>query len=382
MIGAPGAAAGSRFATYAPKPVDVRRIERELTEMWSEPPAGAAGDVPVTRACMSNLIVFAPDLTDAESLASELLPIVERHPSRILMLVGETQADQAEIEAYVSALCYLGERGRQVCSEHVVIGARKAARRRLPSAVRPLVLGDLPTALWWAPGEPPGLAGDLFRELADMATQVVFDSLGWPDPARGLVATARWASGADAAAGISDLAWARLAPWRSLIGQALDPAVAPGALVSLHEVEIEHAPEAASQAWLLAGWLASRLAWRLEAAQLGGSAHAEWRFAGRAAPVRLVASASPAVAQAGVEDALRVRLRWGASERPEQITVARSGDDRLEIVGEGAGSRGAMVVPQRSRAALVARELPDLGRDPIYRQSLEAARRMFEKGGA
>lgn len=372
----------SRFATYAPRPVDVRRIERELTEMWSEPPAGASGDVPVTRACMSNLIVFAPDRTDAENLGEELLPIVERHPSRILMLVGETHASDAELEAYVSALCHLGERGRQVCSEHVVIGARDAARRRLPSAVRPLVLGDLPTALWWVHDKPPGLAGELFRELAEMATQVVFDSLGWPEPARGLVATARWASGADAGAGISDLAWARLAPWRSLIGQALDPAVAPGALASLHEVEIEHAPDATSQAWLLAAWLASRLGWRLETAQLAVPTRAEWRFTGRAAPVRVAASASPGAVPAGVEDALHVRLRWGASERPEQITVVRSADDRLEIVGEGAGSRGAMIVPRRSRAALVARELPDLGRDPIYRQSLDAARRMLEKGGA
>jgi len=374
-VSAPVAPAAAGFATYAPKPVDVERIERELTAMWSEPPAGAPGEQPVTRACMSNLIVFTPEQSRAATIGEELMPIVEHHPSRVLMLVGEAAASGEDLEAYVSALCHLGERGRQVCSEHVVISARDEARRRLPSAVRPLVLGDLPTALWWEGGDPPGLAGDLFRELADMASQVVFDSFGWRDPARGLAATATWAAGADASAGISDLAWTRLASWRSLIGQALDPSVAPGALATLHEVELTHGPDAASQAWLLGAWLASRLGWRLEGGRSTGAAGSEWHFAGRGAPVRVVTS--------GTEpgDALRVALRWGPSDRPEQVSVVRSAEDRLELVGDGA-ARTAVVLPQRSRAALVARELPDLGRDPVYRRSLDVARRMVEKGAA
>jgi len=370
---------GAGLAAYAPKPVDVERIERELTAMWSATPAGTSGDEPVTRACMSNLIVFAPDQARAATLGDELVPIVEHHPSRVLMLVGEGAAGGDELEAYVSALCHLGERGRQVCSEHVVISARDAARRRLPSAVRPLVLGDLPTALWWAGGEPPVLAGDLFRELADMATQVVFDSVGWPDPARGLVATATWAAGADASAGISDLAWTRLAPWRSLIGQALDPSVAPGALATLHEVVLGHGPDATSQAWLLAAWLASRLGWQIEGTQGATAGRAEWRFAGRGTAVRVVATAD--AAGVGEGDALRVRLRWGAPERPQQVSVVRGAGERLETVADGDASRAALVVPHRSRAALVARELPDLGRDPVYRRSLDVARRMAERGG-
>src|SRR5690606_28725938 len=103
------------FTAYPAKPVDIEQIERELTAMWSEPPAGADA-APVTRACMSNLIVFAPDRDAASRLGDEIVPLVEHHPSRVLMLVVDPAKDGDQVEAYVSALCHLGDGGRQVCS--------------------------------------------------------------------------------------------------------------------------------------------------------------------------------------------------------------------------------------------------------------------------
>jgi glucose-6-phosphate dehydrogenase assembly protein OpcA len=369
--GAPG------FAAYPAKPVDVQQIERELTAMWSAPPAGAA-DAPVTRACMSNLIVYVPSHDAAARLEAEIVPIVEHHPSRVLMLVAEGTSGGEPLEAYVSALCHLGDGGRQVCSEHVVIRAGNGAIRRLPSVVRPLVLGDLPTALWWTGPAPPVGGGELFRELREDATQVIFDSLEWTDQAPGFVATAMWAAGVARNDGVSDLAWTRLGAWRSLVSQALDPAVAPGALDSLHDVEVEHGARTAPQAWLLLAWMADRLHWQLAGASRAGEAHFEWSFTTRrGATVR--AAARPA--DRSRPDAFGARLRWGDEQRPSEVQVVRGDGDRITIVGATSATH-AVVVPHRSRAALIAQELADLGRDAVYRASLEVARRLVEKGSA
>lgn len=366
----------AKTATYPPRPVDVDAIERELGVMWSEPPAGTSdSEEPVTRACMSNLIVLAPDAGESMRLTEEIEPIVQQHPSRVLLLVGEEDGPE-DIAAHVSAVCHLGEGGRQVCSEHVSITARgEAARRRLPSAARPLILGDLPTALWWVGPEAPAVAGDLFLELAEMSHQVIFDSLAWHDPGRGLAATAIWAAGTEATAGISDLAWTRLAPWRSLVAQALAPAVAPGALDSLHRVEIEHGTRMAPQAWLLLGWLASQLGWSLAAGSGTAERRGEWQFTSRHGEVNAYA----AVPAGGAADAFAVRLRFGSPDAPEELGVIQRGEGRLAIVGRGDAEQSAVMAPRHDRAVLVARELPDLGRDPVYRHALESARALVEK---
>ena len=74
----------------------------------------------------------------------------------------------------------------------MTLHAAGAAVERLPFAVRALLIGDLPTNLWWASPQPPPLAGPLLYDLAEHAQQIIYDSLGWPDPVRGVAATASW----------------------------------------------------------------------------------------------------------------------------------------------------------------------------------------------
>ena len=39
---------------------------------------------------------------------------------------------------------------------------------------------------------PPPMAGSLLHELAELAQQIIYDSVGWPEPARGVAATGGW----------------------------------------------------------------------------------------------------------------------------------------------------------------------------------------------
>ena len=84
--------------------VDVSALDRELSQLLRPAKDAADSAQPVTRACMSNLIVVAGK-ESAPSISDELATIAERHPSRVLLLLAEPEAGE-QIRAAVSALCY------------------------------------------------------------------------------------------------------------------------------------------------------------------------------------------------------------------------------------------------------------------------------------
>ena len=138
----------------------------------------------------------------------------------------------------------------------------------LPYAVRGLLIGDLPTNLWWAVPVPPPLAGPLLFDLADAPSRSFTTASAGPNrPAASWPrrpGSRQFQSGPDHGMWrvASDLNWRRLKYWRRLLAQALDPASAPDALDSVTEILVEHGPHAVIQAWELVSWLASRLHWQ------------------------------------------------------------------------------------------------------------------------
>lgn len=253
----------------APRAVDLQHVEAELMKLRLEAPCtvpeigGHAHDQqPITRACMSNLMVYCETPADADALTSEFALMARRHPARIVLLVGENPDQSQEIVAEISAgLTNVGKR-RQISSEQIRLSASPAGRARLASAARPFLIGDLPTALWWNCTTPPPNGGDLFHELDRMATSLVYDSRGWSDPRAGMLATASWALDASKPTLITDLAWMRSRVWRRLFGEALAPHVLPGALAHIESIELRHGPHALPLVWLFVGWLAHCLDWK------------------------------------------------------------------------------------------------------------------------
>ena len=357
------------------RPVDVGAVERELTRLWASSGPDLIADDPVTRACMSNLIVYCKDEKEASPLPEEIASIVQRHPARVLLLVGSAGRQPSDLEAWVSAVCFTAGGGRQICSEHVTISAQAGARRRLPSTTRSLLIGDLPTALWWASLDPPPAGDDLFSELACMASHVIYDSEGWEDPVRGVITVADWAGGERAGTIVSDLAWRRLKPWRRLVGQALDPALEPGALDAIDEVVIEHGPHALPKAWLMIGWLACRLGWRPLGGRVAPGVEVTWGFQSKHGGVRVTVRRH----SEGDPVLRRMSIGWSGS-------AGRAGAIfSLQSAGWIAVERQGSEAPQRvlargnlPRAALVARQLPKLFRDPLFRDTLEVSRSMAE----
>lgn len=335
----------------------------------------APEEVAAQRARMSNLVIFCDKDDLAQKIAAEVPAVITMHPARVFLLVGEPGPEAGTVTATVQTWCQ--RRGTlHVCSEQVMLRARGQSVERLPYVVRGLLIGDLPTNVWWAAAQPPALAGPLLHDLAEQAQQVLYDSIGWPEPARGVAATAAWLAGCERGPGqgpwrvVSDLNWRRLKYWRRLLAQALDPAAAPGALDSITEVQVEHGPHAVVQAWELASWLASRLGWRVEAGHVQAGVEITWQFqATHGTPcicVRRLPDGPPALR--------RVRVACTLAGRPGALNVVADDERRLAVCPEGVpGAPRTVTVQPMSLAELVGRQLSDRERDPNFRAAMRVA---------
>src|SRR5262249_44027103 len=261
------------------------------------------------------------------------------------------------------------------CSEQVTLRAKGDAVLQLPFAVRELLIGDLPINVWWAAPVPPPLGGPMLFDLTEHAQQVIYDSIGWAEPARGVAATAAWLPRfeRDAGEGVwsvaSDLNWRRLKYWRRLLGQALDPGAAPGALDSITEVLVEHGPHAVVQAWELVSWLASRLGWQVQMGRVEPNVEIVWQVVAPHGNLRVRIHRLPE----GTSEGRRVRIACLLDGKPGAFNIVVQGD-RLAVQPEGIDATPRTVAVQApSLAELVGRQLSDRERDPVFQESMAVA---------
>jgi glucose-6-phosphate dehydrogenase assembly protein OpcA len=356
--------------------VPLRDAERELHKQMK---ALQGPGAPLQRARMSNLVVYCSSLEQSIVINEQVVEVSAVHPMRALVVVGEVGRADRDVTARVTVRP-LGHGGkRYACAEQVTLHAAGGAVDRLPFAVRALLIGDLPVNVWWAAPQPPPLAGPLLYELAEHAQQIMFDSIGWPDPMRGVAATASWLEQVERPRGqwrvASDLNWRRLKYWRRLLTQALEPASAPGAAGSATEVLVEHGPHAMVQAWELASWLTRRLEWALEGGKVSSGVETVWRFTGPAGDARVRVHRL----DQGPAEVRRVRLACKLDGQPVALNFAVGDGQRLSLSLEGAeGAPRTMAMPPHTAAELIGRQLSDRERDPVFRESMAVAQVMAQ----
>jgi len=374
------------------KTLDVEVVERQLAALWQQLAGDAAqADAAVWRARVANLLVFVTDealFSDAQQMLDEL---TAQHPSRVLLMLGDGEAADRDIEMAVESFCQTDKRtgAKRLSCEEVTLRAQGKFVVELPSAALPLLVSDLATFVWWRANIE--LADKVFDSLMRAADRLVIDSAEFANPPRDLVETNRLFSEQTAhRVGISDLNWARLTSWRGLLADFYDVPGYQDALARIDSVRVEYvAPESAPetvapQALLLAGWLASRLGWQLvdEAPLQDSEATISFKFSqnikleltrveqGERKPGRL----------ASVE--LRARSEDSASSTASFI-VSRSADN-LHLIAEaqlGAKIHRGRVLPVRNRSAanLLGRELEILCNDQIYQEALAVAATMLDR---
>jgi glucose-6-phosphate dehydrogenase assembly protein OpcA len=180
-----------------------------------------------------------------EAARAALAGMAERHPSRTILLFPDANAGSNGIDATVALECYaVPGVEREVCSEVIDLRLRGTRAKAPASIVEPLLISDLPVFLRWR-GEPPWGAQEL-DQLIGVVDRLIVDSTEWDDVPHPY----RYLDDLFDRAAVSDIAWARTSRWRTLLA-SLWPDLADVGTVRVHGTT--------AQAYLLVGWLRSRL---------------------------------------------------------------------------------------------------------------------------
>jgi glucose-6-phosphate dehydrogenase assembly protein OpcA len=358
-------------------PVELHSAEAELNREMKA--LQSVGQAPILRAHMSNLVIYCNRLETALSITAQIPDIGLVHPARVLLLIGESNTDT--LHAWVRVRAHSLGHQTQTTSEQMTIATPAGQVDRLPFAVRALTIGDLPMNLWWASNQPPPFAGQLMYELADTAQQIIYDSIGWTEPARGVVATATWLEQIERTSGLgrwrvaSDLNWRRLKSWRRLLTQALEPGSAPGAAESITEVLVEHGPHAVVQGWELVSWLSQRLGWTVQGGKVQTGVEIGWRFARANGELRVRIRRL----EQGPAEIHRIRIACAIDGKPGALNLVVESEQRLAIQLEGIeGEPRTIALPPLTPAELIGRQLSDRARDPVFRESMVVAQVMAQ----
>ncbi|UXX92914.1 glucose-6-phosphate dehydrogenase assembly protein OpcA [Streptomyces sp. AD2-2] len=242
------------------------------------------------------------------------------HPSRTLVVIKRVSRSsrnrtQSRLDAEVRVGADAGS------GETVVLRLYGEVSDHAQSVVLPLLLPDAPVVVWWSVDAPRDPAND---PLGALSQRRVTDSYAAEKPVDELRSRAESYEPGD-----TDLAWARITPWRSMLAAALDQ-------VSSEIVSAEVAGEESNPSVeLLAMWLADRL-------------HVH---------VRRAVSAGPGLTQ--------VRLETTGGP----ITLHRSDGAMATLALPGQPDR-AVALKRRETSELLAEELRRLDPDETYASAL------------
>ncbi|MGA8364876.1 MAG: glucose-6-phosphate dehydrogenase assembly protein OpcA, partial [Solirubrobacteraceae bacterium] len=207
-----------------------------------------------------NMVVFV-ESAHSEEVADRLRGVGRYHASRTVVLSYER--DRKELDARVS-IASESDRGPgepALLREIAIVQIGERHLDDLTTIADPLVISDLPTLLW-SPHRHPEAAD----ALLELAQATLIDSIEEPV----------WSAAIERACGLSqqayvvDLAWLRSTPWRERVAATFDPERMRAELSSLELLEIRHHPDSTVAAMLFVGWLASRLGWELDHAEIEG----------------------------------------------------------------------------------------------------------------
>ncbi|CAG7856513.1 hypothetical protein MCAMS1_01025 [biofilm metagenome] len=364
----------SKAFTKDSKLASIADIESGLNRLWGQFNQDInQNNAVIMRACMSNLIIYCDTPQEAELISQEISVIADAHPARVILLIENGKPTngliQAEIALYYTPL----DDGWQVCAERIDITATSSIKERLPYVTRSLLVGDLPTTLWWVSQRPAPTTGEVFFQLAALANQVIYDNVGWVNPVQGVAIMTRWVEAQQNSQIVHNLAWRRFTYWRKLIGQVLDPQAAPGALEKLHSIEVRHGPHALASTWLLTGWLASRLNWQAVDGKALSDSELIWRFKTKTQEIKIHVVRLPE----GEPLIYRILFDWGSKTEPNRICFERVDKERIGIVEELSTIPPRLFTAQvPARADLISAQLAQRNRDKIFEIALKASQAM------
>lgn len=200
-----------------------------------------------------NLVVWIDDPKRRDWILERAGKLAEKHPSFTLIL---DHTGKRGGEATVTTLARDAEPSVTLRGERVEIDVSDASPDMISGYVAGLCTPSVPTILWWS-----GMRDDsrpIFEKLLPFVQTLLFDSSGGArdeEAMRRLVAF----HAAHPEVELRDLAWMRLRPWQDMIANFFDEPTGPDEVFTIRRLHIASGSD--SEAFYLAGWLASRLGW-------------------------------------------------------------------------------------------------------------------------
>lgn len=328
----------STIGTWAAEGVTVSQVESALAGIRRHDRRAAV------RTSVLTLVV----VVSSDEAARNALGVVEelgaRHPSRTVVLVVCDRAVSDRDEGTrldASASVHVVERdGTSVCFEDVVLQVRGPARYHLDSMVEPFALPDLPVVVWLpsrmpAPGDP----------LLAVADRIVVDSRAVAeDPGVDRATVLPRIAALSRRLPVTDLSWARLAPWRSLLAGLFESPVYRPYLRAVDSVEVagNFGPR-----YLLGGWLLRSLSLPPARVQLSAAEHVSLR----------------------ITATLGGRAATFAVERPDPARVVTA----WAQLDDGPCTRQNLTMRRQWPSLALAGALTRMGGDEVYREALSGA---------
>ncbi len=249
----------------------IAQIEQELARIWARQDLaveveGERSRHIAARTSVMNLVVIARTWELADRGAATIQALTGRHPSRTIVVQSADPDGPSWIDARVEAHCILPRADApETCAETIHLTAGGEAGRHLSAIVTPLIIHDLPVAIWW-PGEPP-FTSRAAHELLAGADRLIVDGSTWNGD--GLARLGEMARLVDTTRlAISDFALVRQSRWREAIASIFDDQDFLPYLRSLRRIAVTYATHdetgAPGSTNLLkpvyhVAWLASRL---------------------------------------------------------------------------------------------------------------------------
>lgn len=391
--------------TTAMRQVEPSAIEAELDNDWrvANARALAGGGQAAARTSVLTLVIYSDTDTQAQRALAAVRALTNQHPSRCVVIAPVQDGSSGKpLEAFIQTRSE-GGGGAMSYGEEIVLRATPSASEHLAGAILPLILSGLPAFLWWQ-GEPPWHT-PLFEATIDGFNRLLVDTCEMRRSDQALVALDDVVRRKKASCAITNFSFARLNPWRELVAQFFDSSELLPYLYNIDRLSIEYAAgefnqhSNASQAYLFAGWLASRLDWTIAGgapSQLveGGRDHTLRDLSGRKIALEisprygtplvpwLSLSRNPDGQAVGPGALMSVYLRSQINGSVATFSVARETQDLRHVSTSCQAPQVSMpsqtiYMPSLGESASLAAELQRVGHDVVFEESLALAAQLL-----
>ena len=368
-----------------PLEVDIAAIEEQLRELWK---GAAQEDIhdeestrPVARTSVLNLVVYLEDPSSEQRITEAISELTMENPCRAIVVTALQGQGVSSIEAWISAHCHRpSPTSKVMCCEQVSLRACGTSVRELAPTVVPLLISDLPVFVWWKGSRL--FESEFLEGISDVCDRLILDSKSFDSPEVDFPRLEEYIQTRSDRLAVSDVAWHRLKQWRELTAQFFDAPVLRAHLNHIEKVTVEFNERAVQrsgvppQAFLLVGWLASRLHWEIIGTETQDATrrfHLRARDGGRPITAEICpADARPELSGHLVSFEIATGEDWATAFR-----IAKGGNPncaQTEIAFAHLPPY-RRVIPLRiyNEVELIARQLEVFGHDRIYEDAIAMA---------